>query len=448
MEPMIFSYTKSCLLSKDELASIGEKLQSEIEHIADVIENGGYETLYASVNLPIDQELHKKIMQIVAEKKKLNPSMLLVIGIGGSNLGALAVHRALFGMLYNEDTPEIKIYFVDTVDTDYIYDIILLVEQELEKGKEIILNVISKSGTTTETIANFELFLHLLHRAKKDAYHENIVVTTDEGSKLWDFAQKENFTCLSVPKKVGGRFSVFSAVGLFPLALLGVDIQLLCEGAESMVPACVEPDIFGNPAALSAALLATYYHQGIHIHDTFLFSVDLYDLGNWYRQLLAESIGKELDQDGNKVNVGITPTVSVGSADLHSVGQLYLGGPYDKFTTFVSVQKNKSNVVLPQYDTFEKLVAKIQGKPVSFIMDAIFQGVQTAYYKNKRPFISILLPEKSAYYIGQFMQFKMFEIMYLGFLLHVNPFDQPQVQLYKKETRNLLKKQTLTSDNS
>lgn len=437
MKFLTFSYAQSSLVSHDELQQAGEKLRPEIEQIKAATVQG-YETDYASVNLPSDEQLRKTVLAVVEEKKALKPTTLVVIGIGGSNLGTVAVHEALYGRFYNEHKPDIKVYFADTVDSDYMLDILLLAEQELEKGRNVILNVISKSGTTTETIANFEIFLHVLRKARPADYHQYVVVTTDEGSKLWNFAQKYNFLRLAVPKKVGGRYSVFSAVGLFPLALLGVDIWALHSGAQSMIPALTNEDILNNPAALSAAILYTHYTKGITIHDTFLFSVDLEAVGKWYRQLMGESIGKEYNRAGEQVFVGITPTVSIGSIDLHSLAQLYLGGPYDKMTSFIRVQQSKSNVALPVLDEFDQLVGHIQGKPLHAIMDAIFQGTQAAYKKNKRPFVTIELPEKSASCVGQLLQFKLMEMIYLGALLEVNPFDQPHVELYKQETRKIL----------
>ncbi len=437
MKTLSFSYADSALVSHDDLAALGNKLKPEIKRLDQAIKQD-YQTPYASVYLSSDEALLKHIEAVVQEKKALRPSVLIVIGIGGSNLGAVAIHQALYGKFYNEQKPAIKVYFADAVDTDYIYDIILLIEQEFEKGNNVLINVISKSGTTTETIANFELFFHLLEQNKKGDYRDYVVATTDEGSKLWKFAQKEKLTCLTVPKNVGGRYSVFSAVGLFPLAMLGVSIKALRSGARSMLPVTTNQDIFNNPAALSAAILYHHYRQGKNIHDTFLFSVDFEGLGKWYRQLMAESIGKEYTTAGEQKFIGMTPTVSIGTVDLHSAAQLYLGGPYDKVTTFISVKKRKSNVVLSRLREFKKLVANLQEKSLSSITDAIFDGVQTAYKNNKRPFMHITLPEKEPYYVGQLLQLKMIEMMYFGFLLDVNPFDQPHVELYKAETRRIL----------
>lgn len=436
MEKIDISIDHTAGVADTQLAEAVQQLKPEVERVA-AAQKTGYESDYASINLPADAQMREQVKQVAAEHKKRKPTILVVIGIGGSNLGARAIHEALYGVQYNQHNPDLKVYYVDTVDTDAVYDIYLFVEQALEKGEEVLINVISKSGTTTETIANFELFYHLVKQYKKDAYNQSIVITTDKGSKLWEFGEQENITCLEIPKKVGGRFSVFSAVGLFPLCMIGVDIDALCAGAQLMVEQCLQVNKH-NYAAYRAAVLAVQYKQGKTIHDTFVFSVDCESLGKWYRQLMGESIGKEHDRDGNTVHVGMTPTVSIGSTDLHSVGQLYLGGPRDTVTTFIAITKNKSNLVLPEYESFEKLVAKIQGKSVSFILHAILHGVQQAYANEGLPFMAITLPEKRAAFIGQLMQMQMQEIVYLGYLLNVNPFDQPHVELYKKETRKIL----------
>jgi len=437
MKSLLFSYEKTCNLSHDNLTDLGKQLEPEIKRLHDAL-TADYDSVYASTNLPADSALSEHVQQMVEKKKKLKPSALVVIGIGGSNLGAIAVHEALYGTLYNEQKPDIKVYWADTVDSDYILDIALLLEQELQSGREILLNVVSKSGKTTETIANFEVFLDLLRRNRPHDYHKFVVVTTDEGSPLWELAGREQFDRLTVPKKVGGRYSVLSAVGLFPLGLIGVDINLLQAGAHEMVKSCVKNDFFENPAAINAVLLYAHYKAGISIHDMFLFSVDLRSLGMWYRQLLAESIGKEYDNSGKQVNVGITPTISIGSTDLHSLVELHLGGTNNTFTTFVSIEKNKSNIPVPCLEKFEQLVAHIQCKSLSSIMNAILHGVQRAYEKKSRPFNTIIIPEKNTWYIGQFLQMNMTSIIYLGYLLNINPFDQPEVELYKQETRKLL----------
>lgn len=419
---------------RDELFGV---LKSEIGRIKESLGQKGYTTSYASLNLPFDELYFDTIQKCVADKKSLNPSLIVVVGIGGSNLGTIAFQEALFGKLYNEKNPAIKIYYADTVDSNYISDILHCVTNELKSGKKIIINVVTKSGATTETIANFELFLDLLMHYHPSDFSDYIVVTTDRDSVLWKISQESNFALLEIPKNVGGRYSVFSAVGLFPLGLLGCDVTALMRGAQDILKHCSSLSLDENYAAQTACVIFAQYKKNIIIQDMFLFSVQLEGIGKWYRQLMGESIGKEFDCKGQKVETGITPTVSMGTVDLHSVGQLYLGGPRDKGTTFVSVKKNQHRI-LPFFEQFEQAVGKIQGKPMTVLMDAILRGVKTAYVKNKRPFLSIELPRCSEYYLGQLLQYKMVEMIYLGYLLGVNPFDQPNVESYKQETRKIL----------
>jgi len=300
------------------------------------------------------------------------------------------------------------------------------------------MNVVTKSGTTTETVTNFAYFYQLIKAKRPQDYHKYIVVTTDEGSPLDKIAQKEQFSTLYIPKKVGGRYSVFSPVGLFPLAMIGIDVKELLRGAHDSIESCTATEIANNFAAVNAIIKYAHYKKGVNINDFFVFSVQLESVGKWYRQLMGESIGKEFNVRGERVEVGITPTVSIGTLDLHSVGQLYLGGPRDKFTTFVSVENYQSSEDEKPQSFFPEFLADFKVRPLSFIMKAILQGVQVAYTKNKRPFCSLVLPALKPYYIGQLLQMYMIEMMYLGYLLEVNPFDQPNVELYKKETRKIL----------
>ena len=333
---------------------------------------------------------------------------------------------------------EIKVLYADTVDADELSEIKHVLEQALRQKQRIALNVISKSGTTTETIANFEVLLELVKKYDKK-YHELIIVTTDKSSNLHKLAQKESFHILEIPNKVGGRYSVLSAVGLFPLALAGINIDLLLKGARSMKSRCLNLKLEKNPAAMKAAIRYLQAHHGKIIQDLFMFGNDFTGLGKWYRQLFSESLGKGCDMQG-QVCIGITPTYSIGTADMHSIAQLYLGGPFDKFTTFVKVMKNRSEVKVPNYKEFDNLVRNIQGKMLSDIMEAIYEGVKSSFMHKKRPFVEIIMPDKSEYSLGQFIQLEMMEVIYLASLMKVNPFDQPDIENYKSETKKLLGK--------
>ncbi len=425
MKPIQFSYTHATIPS-EKITEFQDRLAPEIGRVK-AAWGAGYGTDYASLSLPCDDELLAQVESVAREKKALNPRMLIVIGIGGSNLGTLAVLKAL-------GHNDIPVAFADTVDAPYIACIYQQAEQIIAQGDEVIIVVISKSGSTTETIANAQLFSALLQQYKKE---HGMVVISDAGSPLFEIAKKHQLAHLAIPEKVGGRYSVFSAVGLFPLAIMGVDIRALRDGAQSMEASCTNTYLQENSAAFSAALLYYFYHKGMVIHDSFAFSHALSGIGDWYRQLMAESIGKAENSAGQKVHVGITPTVSIGSVDLHSVAQLYLAGPNNRITTFLTVA-NQKDIAVASGTPFDSLVPMIQEKTFNEIMDAILQGTQKAYQHAHRPYTSIELPEISAYHCGQLFQMKMVEIMYLGFLFDINPFNQPQVELYKKETRKIL----------
>jgi glucose-6-phosphate isomerase len=397
-----------------------------------------YDSPYAFLNLPYDDALGQSVSRVAQATLALEPSMLIVIGIGGSNLGTKAVHDALNGIFYNELNATLKVYFADTTDPDMLTALVRIMETQLKQDRAVILNIVSKSGTTTETVANAALLLDLLKKYKKDSYHKYVVATTDENSKLWQVAQQEKFAALAIPANVGGRYSVMSAVGLFPLAMLGIDIKQLHEGARDITDSCLELSVEENPAARSATTIFGQYGKNIFIHNTFLFASELESLGKWYRQLVGESLGKEKNKAGRVVHVGITPTVAIGSTDLHSLAQLYLGGPYDTFTTFVTYASFATDITIPPAPELKSLDTNTQGLSLTHIMDAIARGVKVAYRNELRPFIAIELPEPSAYALGQFMQWKMIETVYLAYLLDLNPFDQPNVELYKRETRKIL----------
>lgn len=419
-----------------KIALLRSRLVPEIKQLQEVAHNSS--TDYAFINIINDATLFNLIKELVYEKKKLQPSLLLIVGIGGSNLGTLAIQQALYGMFYNDYNPPIKTYFVDTVDTDYVNDILLLTNQVMERGETVLLNIVSKSGTTTESIANFAIFLALFKAQYGDEYQHYIIATTDYESPLWLLAEEEKFTRLPIPRKLGGRFSVFSAVSLFPLAMIDIDIYQLLAGARDSMSASLNEDISTNHAALSAAYIYELYQQGIAVNNFFTFSVDLQGVGAWYRQLLAESISKSHLLSGEKREVGILPTVAIGSTDLHSLAQFYLAAPISSYTTFVSVIHNKSDLMVPANQSIEKLIKNIPSKSLASIMKAILQGTQQAYHVKSRPFTTITLQEKSAYCIGQLLQHKMMEIIYLAFLLNINPFDQDEVELYKHQTRRIL----------
>ncbi len=421
-------YQNSSLVSDEQISQTGTKLTDYIKHLQRVVEENNYNYPESSINLPHDNQLLETVNQVVQEKVNTNLKYFIDIGIGGSNLGTKAIYDALFGyfdVIEPERFP--KMVFADTNDPEFLNKLVKLLST-ITNPEEILINLISKSGTTTETIANGQIILSAL--SQNFEVNPRLVVTTDEGSKLWQWAQENNITSLSIPQVVGGRFAVFSPVGLFPLASCGIDIQKLREGALPIRELYLSESIDQNPALVSAIILYQQNQQGKNINDNFIFHPELESLGKWYRQLIGESIGKTSQ-------VGITPTVSIGSTDLHSMGQLYLGGPNDKVTTFIYSDQSET-LTLPQSSSFDSLVPGISGKSVKNIMDAIMQGTKIAYQKKGLAYMEVMLEDISEKSLGEFLQFKMLEIIYLGKLLNVNTFDQPNVEDYKVETKKIL----------
>lgn len=429
-----FEYSQR-LLNKTDFLRLQGTAGEYAARLESVVESGAYDADESSVNLPSDETLLENVYRVVDEKVSDELLYHIVVGIGGSNLGTKAVYDALHGygdVLEPGHMP--KLIFAETTDPEWLQKAVALVKDAVSPD-EILISVISKSGGTTETMANFEIIAGALKR-KFNEYHERIVAITDEGSQLWQAAEEQQITTLAIPKKVGGRYSVFSAVGLFPLVTAGIDVEELRAGAMDMRDHSLS-ETGENTPARSAEVLAYYYADGRVINDNFMFHSELESLGKWYRQLMGESIGKKESLDGEILHAGITPTVSLGSTDLHSVGQLYLGGPKDKFTTFVYADETV-NISVPDDRIFPDVNPMVTGRSAKEIMEAIFTGVKIAYSKADLPYAEVVLERLDERSLGAYLQFKMMEMMYLGQLLNVNSFDQPSVESYKIETKRIL----------
>jgi glucose-6-phosphate isomerase len=434
---MKFAYSHS-LVSEPEILQTAERLKDYQKHLRDVVEKGGYDSDEASLNLPHDSAILDQVLAMKAKKVTPELKYIIDIGIGGSNLGTKAIYDALYGFYDGIESDRFpKIIFVDTTDPLYLERLTDFLETKISSSQEVLINAISKSGGTTETLYNLEIVLQALQPKFPDVL-DRVVITTDDGSKLWNAASEKNISVLPIHKLVGGRFSVFSTVGIFPLLACGIDVTSLVNGAKDILESVEMDDTLSNLPQVSAIVQFLQYQRGHFIHDTFVFGSSLESCGKWYRQLMGESLGKEDDLDENKVSVGITPTVSIGSTDLHSVGQLYLGGPKDKMTTFVQVQ-TQSNLKTTDSLTFS-LIPELPHKSPSDILSAILEGTKIAYASQEIPFMEIVLEGVNERELGHLLQFKMLEMMYLGRLLNVNTFDQPHVELYKIETKKILSK--------
>lgn len=412
-----------------------KKLEPEIKKLNESL-NLRYTTEYGFINLPDDRALMLKIKRLALQKNENNLEYLVVIGIGGSSLGSIAVLEAIKGKLYNQLHNNPKIIFVESLDTFYLDQVIHLIEDSFKSGKKILLNLVSKSGTTIESIANFEILISVMKKYV-DEYWRYVIVTTDKGSLLDKIAIEKGFEVLEIPALVPGRFSVLSAAGLFPLAMLGIDIEKLIYGAKVMRKRCL--GVKENPAAINAVIMYLSNQEKKNIYESLLFSVELEALGKWYRQLVAESIGKEFTKFGNKINAGITPMVAIGSNDMHSMFQLYIAGPKDKLLHITSLNKTLS-ISIPKHIEYNDLVPRIQNKSAARIMEAIIKSVKLSFKERGIPFTECILNSNDEPSVGEFLMMKQLEVVYLAYLFMINPFDQPNVELYKENLKKLLKR--------
>ena len=412
--------TKGSRVLGGQIQKLLAKLAPAVQEAKTISASADYSSPQSFLKLPVDKNLLHAVKKAARDYTRVDA--LVVIGIGGSELGTLAVQQAI-GLQHQK----LLVHYLDSVDPA----IMRATLEQLKHNKHVLVNIITKSGTTTESIANATILLHELEK-RKTKHH--IVVTTTCTSKLAHWASQNKIPVLHIPEQVSGRFSVFTPVGLFPLAVMGVNLQELRAGATQMLKRCLRQE--NNPATLSAAHLYTHVMHGDRIHETFLFSQSLEALGKWYRQLMAESLGKARTLGNKKVRHAFTPTVAVGTTDLHSELQLTLTHGSEVFTTFVTVM-NQPRITIPQ-TTLSQLVPGLAGKKLAKVREAIFHAVQHVYVKHQLPFVHIELPDQSANSIGQFLQFKMMETLYLGALLDVNVFDQPAVEEYKERTRELL----------
>lgn len=411
---------------QDAAAEIFQEIRKDLAELS-------FASDYASFLLPETPEYLDASTALAAEFSDC--AALAVVGIGGSNLGTVAIAEALSGKTALFFGPK-KLFFLDTVDSRKTESVLAELESIALSGKKIGLVTISKSGSTAETAALMSVAYDFL-RSRAGLSADRTVAITEPGSKLHRHAESQGWKTLPMRPKVGGRYSVLSNVGLFPLAYFGVDVAALLAGASDALADAFSEDESKNAAFSGARFLFEGAESGHNVADHFFFSDSFESVGKWYRQLLGESVGKEFSKDGRLVRTGLTPTTSVGSTDLHSVGQLYLGGPRDKSFTFVKTVPEKE-VRIPLDPALDSVVPHIAGKPLSAVMDAIYRGTVEAYRTKGIPFVEWSLAEGSAYDLGYFLQTKMCEVAFLGTLFGVDPFDQPNVEDYKIGTKRAL----------
>ena len=366
-----------------------------------------------------------------AARIKRSCDILIVLGIGGSYLGARAVIEFVRSPLYNnlkKDTPDI--YFSgNNISTTALAELLSICE-----GKDICLNVISKSGTTTETAIAFRVFRDLLYKKYgEEGARERIFVTTDRArGTLKHFADESGYETFVIPDDVGGRYSVLTAVGLLPVACAGVDIDALMQGAAAAMQDCRSMDFDKNPALRYAAIRNALYRKGKAVE--ILVGYEPYALlfNEWWKQLFGESEGKD--------NKGLLPDSVIFSTDLHSLGQYIQEGRRTLFETVLNVKNSGSAFVIPEDPANIDGLNFLAGKTLDYVNDRAMLGTLLAHCDGGVPNIVLTLDDRSEYSLGYLIYFFEMSCAISGYLLGVNPFDQPGVEAYKKNMFALLGK--------
>jgi len=386
--------------------------------------------------LPYNQEAVVKDIHDYVNEKKDEIDAFVVLGIGGSALGPLAVQQALnhpwwnelprekrggFPKLYVLDNvdPERLVYFFDTVDTT-----------------RCLFNVVSKSGSTSETMSQFMIIQqHLEEKMGKEGAKSRIVCTTDASSgNLITIAKAEGYKYFIIPSAVGGRFSELTPVGLLPAAFCGIDIKGLLVGAAEMDAACKEDDIYKNPAHMYALLHYIGMTNGKNISVMMPYADSLKWISDWYAQLWAESLGKAFDNDGKVVNVGQTPVKALGVTDQHSQVQLYAEGPFDKIIVFLGVDEYRETITIPKTYGDMPSLGFLGGVTHNELIQTEQSATEYAITKSGRQNMTLTVPKVTAHTIGQLLYFFEVATAYAGELLNIDAFDQPGVEEGKNAT--------------
>lgn len=357
---------------------------------------------------------------------------MVVLGIGGSALG----NKALYNALKTEARLKRKVYVYDNVDPVYLHELL----SELDLGKTIF-NVVTKSGTTAETMSGYMIVLDILKRKFPGDYQKRMIITTDkEKGFLRQVVKTEGFASFVVPDNVGGRFSVLTDVGLLSSAFAGIDIKALLKGAAGMREISETKDITQNPPLLNGLLHFLYMREGKNISVMMPYSNSLYDFADWYRQLWAESLGKRYDLSGREIYVGQTPVKALGTTDQHSQIQLYTQGPNDKVITFLTVEKWNHDYVIPNIHPERGEVNYLGGKKLSQLLNAERLATEYALCKAHRPNANLIFPEINAENLGAAIMMYEIQTVFTGKLLNINPLDQPGVEDGKIATYALMGK--------
>ena len=429
-----FDYSKTAgFISADEV----KNMKAGVECAKEVLTSrtGAGNDFLGWIDLPVDYDKEEFArIKKAAAKIQSDSDVLLVIGIGGSYLGARAAIEFLTHSFYNvldkgtRKTPQI--FFVgNSISSKYIKDL-----QDVVRDKDFSINIISKSGTTTEPAIAFRVFKEMLvEKYGKEEANKRIYATTDKAKgALKNLANQEGYESFVVPDDVGGRFSVLTAVGLLPIAVSGADIDKLMEGAASGRKKALETPYEENPALLYAAIRNILLRKGKHVEIVANYEPSLHYVSEWWKQLFGESEGKD--------QKGIFPAAVDLTTDLHSMGQFIQDGARIMFETVINVEESPEEVVLKEEEVDTDGMNYLAGKNVDFVNKSAMNGTILAHTDGQVPNLKVNVPEQNEFYLGELFYFFEFACGVSGYLLGVNPFNQPGVESYKRNMFALLGK--------
>ena len=429
-----FDYSKAKSFVAENEVKYMSKIAADAKDLL-VSKQGAGNDFLGWIDLPVDydKEEFARIKE-AAEKIKNDSEVLLVIGIGGSYLGARAAIEFLRHSFYNIVSKEVRktpeIYFVgNSISSTYIKHLI-----DVIGDRDFSINMISKSGTTTEPAIAFRVFKEILEKKYgKEAAAKRIYATTDKArGALKNLATEEGYETFVVPDDVGGRFSVLSAVGLLPIAVSGADIDKLMEGAASGRKIALEAPFEENDALKYAAVRNILHRKGKSIEVLANYEPSLHFVSEWWKQLYGESEGKD--------QKGIFPASVDLTTDLHSMGQFIQDGARIMYETVLNVEKSSEEIILNEEPVDLDGLNYLAGKTVDFVNKSAMNGTILAHTDGNVPNLIVNIPEQNEFYLGQLFYFFEFACGVSGYILGVNPFNQPGVESYKKNMFALLGK--------
>ncbi len=379
------------------------------------------------LDLPVECKGYLEEIKETAKEFSAGLDVVVVVGIGGSNLGAKAIYE---GLKPKFEKPQLEILFAgNNLDEDYHYELV-----EYLNDKQFGIIVISKSGTTTEPAIAFRILREKLEKSagKEKASQRIIAITDKEKGALRKLANEESYKTFVIPDDVGGRYSVLSPVGLVPLAVAGIDIEQLCKGASEMRKVLFEDKSDENVAFRYAAARNLLYEQGYKVELLVNYNTSLITFAEWWKQLFGESEGKEAK--------GLFPASANFTTDLHSLGQFIQEGSRILFETVISVGQTKHDLIIPADDDNTDGLNYIAGKKIDFVNKMAMQGTYLAHTSAGVPNIIIEIDKVDEYNFGGLIYFFELSCAISGYMLGVNPFDQPGVEAYKRNMFALLGK--------